>query len=436
MTPSNRFVGAVALASAAVFGTLAGVRLELTLIPTLVVFAIGIVDRLTGTPTPLELTREVKPVMSVGVSHTIKIFIRNLSSRVLKVDVADEPPVQGKSEPAYAVRTARVGSFEKVICSYRFTPNRRGRYGFGGIEVRHLSFLGLWTVVRRFEVLDEVDVYPNIEALHRFELLARVNNLNEIGVRAIRMKGEGTEFERMREYRPGDEPRKVDWKVTARLGKLIVREMGEERNQSILLLIDMGRMMRQKTRELSHFDYALNTAIILGYIAEKRGDNVGAVFFSDKVHKYVPPGRGRGTIDAIVRAGYNIEPGLAATNFSRVFRYITTYVRKRSLLLLMTHLIPGDDALLIQGYLGMLKRQHLPLCLFFQEPELEEEVGRIPGSLPETFYRAASADMLIARKEGLTSLRQAGVMAVDALPGELSAVAVSHYLDIKARNLL
>jgi uncharacterized protein (DUF58 family) len=291
-------------------------------------------------------------------------------------------------------------------------------------------------VKRRFALLDEVDVYPNIEAIHRFELLARVNSLSEIGVRAIRMRGEGTEFERMREYRPGDEPRKVDWKVTARLGKLIVREMGEERNQSILLLLDTGRMMRQRTQGLSHFDYALNTAIILGYIAEKRGDNVGALFFSDTVQKYVPPGRGRSTIDAIVRAGYDLEPGLHATNFSRVFRYISTHVRKRTLLLLITHLVPGDDAALIKSYLGMLKRQHLPLCLFFREPELEEEVRQIPSSTSGVFHRAASADMLLTRMEGLAALRHAGVMATDALPGELSAVAVSQYLDIKARNLL
>ena len=326
--------------------------------------------------------------------------------------------------------------YKTALASYSFTPDRRGRHIFKGIQVLHKSRLGFWLVKRRFEINTEIHVYPNIEAIHRFELLARVNNLDEFGVRTVRMKGEGTEFERLREYRQGDEPRKVDWKATSHLGKLIVREMGPERNQNILIMIDMGRMMRQTTQGLSHFDYALNTAIILGHIAAVRGDNVGAVFFSDQVKRFVPLGRGRATVDAIVRAGYDLEPEPMATNYARVFSHIGTHVRKRSLLLLITHLVPGEDRRLISSYLKMLGRQHLPLCLFFREPALEEEASIVPSTLTEVFRRAGAADILLERNEGLMSLTHAGVMATDAAPGELSTVAIGKYLDIKARNLL
>jgi uncharacterized protein (DUF58 family) len=250
------------------------------------------------------------------------------------------------------------------------------------------------------------------------------------------MKGEGTEFERMREYRPGDEPRKVDWKTTARMGKLIVREMGQERNQNLMLLIDMGRMMQQTTDGLSHFDYALNTAIVLTTVAEKKGDTVGAVFFSDRVKRYIPLSRGRGKADILVKTGYAMEPEPVATNFGRLFRYVMTQLRKRSLVVLMTHLSPGEDHRLIQEYMKHLGGHHLPLVIFFREPALERESRIVSADEKQLFRRAAAGKLLLERKEALETLNQAGVMALDTLPGELSTVAISSYLDIKARNLL
>ncbi|HUT76454.1 MAG TPA: DUF58 domain-containing protein, partial [Polyangia bacterium] len=266
--------------------------------------------------------------------------------------------------------------------------------------------------------------------------LARHNALAEIGVRAVRMRGDGSEFERMRDYRPGDDPRGVDWKSTARLGRLIVREMGCERNQNVLFLIDMGRMMRRTTDGLSHFDCALNTAIILGHIATRRGDNVGALLFSDRVRYFVPLGRGRAAVDAMVRATFDAEPEELATSYRPAFEHVLASVRRRSLLLLMTHLVPGEDRRLIRAYSQVLGRQHLPLCLFFREPDIERAVEEVPRNVAGAFRRAAALDLVLERHAGLATLRHAGVMALDALPGEYSATAIGQYLDIKARNLL
>ena len=435
MTPSARTVVLLLIASiGAVAVSVYGIALYLGLAPTIAVIALALADRVWGTGTSLEIKRSVRQVLSVGTGNSVSLSVRNSGSRAIRVELMDESPVDGVIEPERIV--LGIPARKTARTEYEFTPGRRGRFSFDAVRLRHSSLLGLWRVTRRIELSDEIQVYPNIEALRRFELLAQTNSLAELGIRATRMRGDGTEFERMRDYREGDEPRRVDWKTTARLGKLIVREMGQERNQNVLFMIDMGRMMRQTTDGLSHFDYALNTAIILGHIAQKKGDNIGALLFSDTVKKYVPLGRGRGAVDALVRAAYDLEPQPVATNYRRAFRHVMATVRRRSLLLMMTHLVPGEDQRLIRNYTQNLGRQHLPLCLFFKEPSLEEELEKVPATVSGAFHRAAAADLMLERMEGISRLRHGGVMALDSVPGEYSATAISQYLDIKARNLL
>jgi uncharacterized protein (DUF58 family) len=407
-----------------------------TALPAVAVLLTATVDRLWGCKPRLQPTRKVEPVLSLGVSTQVRLEVRNTSGRPVAFDIADTPPSGSRFEPADAVLSAVAQAHKICELQYSLTAQRRGHHEFGDLEIGHPSLLGLWYVRHRTALRDEVQVFPNIEALRRFELLARVNNLADLGVRSVRMKGEGTEFERLRDYRPGDEPRKVDWKATRRFDKLIVREMGQERNQNILLLIDMGRMMRQVSFGLTHFDYALDAAIILAHIAQGRGDNVGAVFFSDSIKRYVPLCRGRRAVDAIVHAGYDLEPEQTATSYSRMFRHVSAHVNKRALLLLMTHLVPGEDSRLVRSYMTVLSQRHLPLCLFFSEPEIDEALAGVPASTEQAFARAAAADLLLERREGLAALRQAGVLATDSIPGQMSAVAIGSYLDIKARNLL
>jgi uncharacterized protein (DUF58 family) len=417
-------------------GTLVGEPPLWTALPTVAVLLVAVADRVRGCTPRLVVVRKVPKVLSLGVPAEVCLEVFNDSLGTVEFDIADTPPAASSYEPAQAAMSAVAHAHKRCELRYRVVPRRRGRHEFGDVEIGHRSVLGLWNVRHRARLRDEIQVFPNIEALRRFELLARVNNLSNIGVRSVRMKGEGTEFERLRDYRPGDEPRKVDWKATRRFDKLIVREMGQERNQNVLLLIEMGRMMRQLSLGLTHFDYALDTAIILAHIAQSRGDNVGAVFFSDSVQRFVPLSRGRGAVDAIVHAGYDLEPHPIATSYARMFRHVSAHVNKRSLLLLMTHLVPGEDSRLVRSYMKVLGRRHLPLCLFFTDPEIQKALSKVPANAEEAFARAAAADLLLERQEGLAALRQAGVLALDSVPGQMSALAIGSYLDIKARNLL
>ncbi|MBN2525750.1 MAG: DUF58 domain-containing protein [Deltaproteobacteria bacterium] len=396
--------------------------------------AVMVSDRILGTRLNLKVRRNVANVLSVGTGNRVEVVVKNLGGFTVAIDVVDEAPLEGEVDRENLLMTLQRGEASKSV--YYFTPHRRGRYTFLGVKVQAKSRLGFWFVQQLHDMRQDVQVYPDIEAINQFELLAQKNSLSELGYLSTRMKGDGHEFERMRDYRSGDEPRKVDWKTTARLGRLIVREMGQDRNQNVFFMIDMGRLMQQTTDGLSHFDYALNTAIILSHIAQKKGDNIGAILFSDKVKKYIPLRKGPTAVDALIMAAYDMEPESVATNYSNAFKHVMANVNKRSLLLLMTHMGKGEEQRLVRTYASYLGRQHLPLCLFFKEPSLERAVEHVPQTAREAFEVAAAADLMLDRMESLSRLRHARVLALDALPGQYSATAINHYLDIKARNLL
>src|SRR5262249_28313954 len=154
---------------------------------------------------------------------------------------------------------------------YRVRPTRRGAHALGDLHVRYASPLGLWIRQIRVQAELPVKVYPDVQAVRAYELLARQDR-DPSGLRASRRRGGESEFERLREYRREDEFRSIDWKATARQKKLIAREYQLESNQSILFLLDAGRLMTAETDGLSLFDHALNATLMLSHVASRAGD--------------------------------------------------------------------------------------------------------------------------------------------------------------------
>jgi uncharacterized protein (DUF58 family) len=437
LNPTTRTILLLAGASIGPLGyALTGGSFVFAVIPPLLVITLAVVDRITGTKVNLSVRREVPRVLSVGATNPVTLVLEGGKRTPLSLEVVDEPFDDVRIQAVDNMNGVVLKPFETRRLVYSLVPLRRGSYRFFGVQVRYLSRMRLWWVKERFEVVDDVQVFPDISAVSRFELLARQNNLQEIGLRAVRKAGAGMEFERMREYRPGDEPRMVDWKTTARIGKLTVREMGEERNQNILIAIDTGTMMRQTTGGMSHFDYALNTTIFLSHIASKKGDNVGVILFNDKIVKYLPLNRGIGAVDNIVAHCYDANPEPVATDYDVLFQFIMQTVQKRSLLITMTHMGFEDEQRAIDKWSREMMRRHLPLFLFFKDPSFETSLAALPRNRTEAFQHAATANTLVERRQALNNLLNNGIMALETAPEEHSAVAINNYLQIKTRSLL
>ena len=382
----------------------------------------------------LTITREVSPVLSVGARNPVEFQVRNQSSQPVEIELVDEPPLPGTSSES-SLRIAVPAGKERAA-RYFFKPHRRGRREFPAVHLRAASRLGLWTLQERRPLMSSVRIYPDIRAVYRYELMARKNRLAELGLKMHRLRGQGSEFERLREYRREDEIRQIDWKATARHQQLISREFNVERNQNVLVLLDCGRSMRNESGGLVYLDRALNAAIMLSYIALGQGDSVGFVAFSSRVERTIKPVRGKPSIQTIIQHTFDLEARADASDYAAVFDHVGRRFRKRSLAIVLTHVIDDQHLEAISQQVRSWRSPHLFLMVFLRDLGLTELANRVPETDVEAFQTAAAADLLVNLAHRIATLRQAGTLLLETLPQNLTADLINQYLDIKARHLM
>lgn len=413
---------------------------EPTLLPLSVWMTVGIVvlallDVLVS-PRPIRIVveRETSDVMSVGALNMVKLHLHNQNSSSVLVQVHDEPPLPGDLHELPA--TTRIGPRQSVTLTYHVRPHHRGRGQFGTVFLRMRSRLFLWTLSDERELPADVRIFPDIRAIHGVELLARHNRLSQAGVRLSRLQGRGTDFDRLREYRRGDEYRCIDWKATAKHREVVSREYVVEKNQNVLFVLDAGRSMCNQVDGISHFDRALNAAILMSYVALRQGDSISLLCCGKEVQRWIPTLRGAPAIQSLVRQCYDLEASYDATDYSAMVKQVRQRQRKRSLVVLLTHSLDDVHLNLIGNGLRQMRRPHLVLGAFLRNVPLDDRVNMVPTTALGAFQIAAATEMLRSQSEKLTELEHAGLMVIDSRPDQLSSQLINQYLDIKARHLL
>jgi uncharacterized protein (DUF58 family) len=401
----------------------------------LAIFGLALLDiAISPSLRRIDAEREMSDVMSVGARNAVRVWLTNRNRQNIRIDFQDEPPSPCATDGLpFVISLAPLKARYRV---YHVEPHHRGLTQFGDIFLRSTSRLGLWTFFDQRPTAQPVKVYPDIQAVHGIELLARRNRLAETGLKLSRLRGRGTEFDRLREYRREDEYRQIDWKATARQEQLVSREYVVERNQNILIVLDSGRSMCNELRGISHLDRALNAAIVLSYIALRQGDNVGFLAFSNRAERWVRPVRGSGAIQAIIRHTYDLAPRYEASDYSLMVEELRRRFRKRSLVVLLTHALDELHLAAISRHVRQLRTPHLVLAAFLRNVPLFERMQSIPKTDVDAFQIAAAAEMVHAQTRQIAELSHSGLLILDTLPEQLSADLISRYLDIKARHLL
>ncbi len=379
--------------------------------------------------------RKAGSVCSLGEPFQVELTVENLgrAGRVLRL--RDDVPETMEAEPADF--TARIPRRGRAYLNYTVTPKRRGSYEFQRLDALVSSRLGLWQRAVTWPASTRVKVYPDIRQIGRYTLLARRDRLSAMGVRRSRRLGTDNEFERLRDYAEGDEPRHLDWKATARRRKLTVRAHQANQSQRIMFLIDCGRMMAGDTGGgLSPLDHAFNAMLMLAHIALLRGDQVGLLAYSDRIRAYVPPGGGATRINRLVHAVHDVFPGLVEPRHDRAFVELERRCRKRSLVVLMTNVFDDVNARQIGDHLGNVAGRHLPLGVFLRDHDLFALADDAPDRGPGLYAGAVAASMLTWRERVLAGLRIKGALTLDVFPADLTAPLINQYLQIKARHLL
>jgi len=316
------------------------------------------------------------------------------------------------------------------------TARRRGSFTLAAVYLRVRSGLGLWQRFLTIPCHSQLFVYPDMQQLSEYAILARTNRLSLMGVRRTRRVGLDHDFERLRDYSLDDNYRHIDWRATARRSKLTVKDFQASQSQRIVFLMDCGRMMTNEAAGISLLDHSLNAMLMLSYVALHQGDAVGLICFSDEIHTFVPPRGGMNQMNRLLHASFDRFPRLVESRYDDAFLYLTSRCKKRSLVVLVTNVIDQVNANRIERWLSTLAGRHLPLGVLLRDHQLFDVANLPQPTGPDLYRAAAAAEILTWRHQVLTDLQHQGVLSLDVFPEEMTAPLVNRYLEIKARHLL
>jgi uncharacterized protein (DUF58 family) len=330
---------------------------------------------------------------------------------------------------------------KSVELTYPVVPTVRGEVVFSSADVRIRSRLRLCEVLDRLGESETLRVFPDFSQVARYAWLAGDRRLAEIGIKTFRQRGEGTDFKQLSEYRMGDSVRHIDWKATSRLGKPIVREFQNERDQSVLLLIDCGRRMRSDERDqslgLSHFDQVLNATMLLTYVALKQGDAVGAYTFGTppSQQRWIPPKKGLATLNSMMSELYAVQATPTHSDYLSAAKDVLRRQRKRSLIIVISNFRDEDTPELRQA-LTLLRTRHLVLTASLRERVISQLISQ-PLKTRESLVEVASAHLHEqTRRDAFNGIAAKDGLAVDAEPDRLSIDLVNRYNAIKRAGLV
>jgi uncharacterized protein (DUF58 family) len=396
--------------------------------------------RLTPQSAAWELARRHDDRLSLAVWNRIEVAVRLHprygGARPLRVWLRDEPPPTFGIAEGERVLTALITPGQTHTFVYQLRPPRRGDYAFGNLNLRWNSVLGLFRRQARFSAAAPVKVYPNLVDVRKYDLLVRKNRLWELGLRNARIFGSGTEFERLRDYLPDDEFRRINWKATARRAKPISVEYETERSQNLMALLDVGRMMRSPVGDVAKLDYAINAVLLLAFVVTQKGDKLGLLTFADGVQAWLAPRGGKGQFHRMLELLYRVEGQPVEPDYDAAFGYFAAKHNRRSLVLVFTDLTGSvsTDALVAQ--MGRASRRHLALLVTIGDPTVQRLARQAVVDSPTVYQRTVAEQLLDERRLTLDRLRRQGVVTLDVPADELSVAVINKYLELKARTMI
>jgi uncharacterized protein (DUF58 family) len=387
---------------------------------------------------PIAFERQMPGAFALGQPHGLTVTLAHEGTHAWRVELFDHVP------PTMALRllpaTVVLPAASRLDVRYEITPTQRGRAVFEPAAIRVRSRLGLADLQLRVGVAQAVVVYPNFAALSRYAWLAGDRRLAEIGIKTYAARGAGTDFKQLGEYVPGMPTRHIDWNASFRHRRAVVREFQDDRDQSVMFLLDCGRRMRADERtgaEGSHFDQALNAAMLLAYVALKDGDAVGAMTFGHDAsqQRHFAPSKGMAALNSLVARLHDVEPSPVHSDYLAAARDLMLRLPRRSLVVVLTN-FRDEDCEELADALRLMRTRHLVLLASLKEGVVAEIVAQ-PLDSDRAVADVASAHWFQqARADAFRRLAGRDQLLVDVEPGQLAATLVNRYHAVKRARLL
>ena len=375
-----------------------------------------------------------------GSENEIKIYVENNYRFPIQTEIIDEIPHQFQRRDVLFKAEIKPG--ETQIINYNLRPVKRGEYSFGAVNIYAASPLQL---IRRRFIYDQnrvVPVYPSFLQMRQYELLAIHNRLTEVGVKRIRRVGQSMEFEQIRPYVAGDDPRNINWKATARRSypgatdALVVNHFQDERAQQVYCLIDKGRVMRMPFAGLSLLDYAINATLVVSNIALLKHDKAGLLTFSNKPGAALAADRRPGHMLKLLEILYRQKTKYLETDFELVYATVRAKIKQRSLLILFTNFETLQGMQRQLPYLRRLSKDHLLLVVFFENTELRELLNADAVTTEDVYNQTVAEKFAQEKRQIVLELQRFGIYSLLTAPQELTVNTINKYLEFKARGLI
>jgi len=395
--------------------------------------AILIVDGLAVFRKPaLDIRHTINHNLPIYSWSNIKQVIHNRSNQNLNVLAHDHYPTSFRVENL--PEAFSLAPNESIELQYRVKPQARGNFSFSGTDILRHSPWKLWLRKFFYQNENKVRVFPNFASISKYILLATDNRLSQLGIKKKQRRGEGNDFHQLREYHIGDSLKQIDWKASSRLNKLISKEYQDERDQQVVFLLDCGRRMRHADENYTHLDQAINSMLLLAYVAVQQGDAVGFKSFAGD-ERWVPPKKGPNVVNNLLRKTYDLPSTLDSADYLTVAEDVLRYQRRRSLIIFVTN-TRDDDYENVLAAIRLLSGRHLVILADLREDPLNDSQQQRVTDLDSALNFHATEQFLQQRQENHRKLRHLGVICLDVTAEQLPTYLVNEYLNIKRSSKL
>ncbi len=382
----------------------------------------------------IEIEREQPEPFALRTKAELRYRIRNRSNVTIRATLIESDCRLLRYTEDEVV--ASVAPHSETRARRSVIPIARGAASLGTIYAAIENPFGLLRRNLRFAVPQQIRVYPDLSAVERYGALRVRNRLIEAGLRRMRLRGTGTELENLREWTPGDQFRSIEWKATARRGRLMVAEYEVERSQNVMIVLDAGRLMTPRVDEQRKFDYAVTAALSVASIASLANDKIGLVAFAGEILRaHAPRSSGR-SLAMIANQVHDLEPRFEESDYAHAFAYVRSHVNKRSLIVFFTDMVDPVAQSTVLAQIGTLAKRHLVVCVFMNDRAIDRVLQTEPRSASDVYATSVALELRAERRAAAAILERLGVQVIDVPARELTTALIDRYLLVKQRGLL
>jgi uncharacterized protein (DUF58 family) len=413
--------------------------------PTLILLIVAVVGvaiaavkecgQLKQTLANISASRDLPAVIGRNAEFVARLSIFNKHSSPVRGEFRDELPPQ--AVPPIAMRNFAIPAGQSSIMESLFRIPRRGQHTFGPVWIRVEGPLALLEAQQPFDCVGKIKILPETFASRdrmQKDMGAEVRLLDQI--QRTRQQGSGTEFESLQPFRLGDDPRRIDWRATARQRTLVVRHFQVERHRDVMIIVDNGRLMGSDAGRGSKLDCAVDSALNLARVVLQSGDRCGVAAYDRKVVGFLPPLAGASALRSLAECVYDLQSQWHESDFTTMLAELRSRQAKRTFLIVLSDVGDVETSQRTCASLIQLQRQHLVLFAALRTPVLGK-IARQPISDMRDASRKAVAFRLIRdRRRALHVLRRNGVHVVDVEPSQLTTPLVNQFIELRQRNML